>query len=747
MLDIEYLATPRSFDGPLIYRYRTGSFYVAMRAAVEASLGASRNLSDGLGSNYGGLFDKDISFFDWRDTRSNSQIVSSVIASLPETHLVLFAQDDCPIFRGKNWPAVSSHCLVVDETVATAETVSALTKYLDANSALGSNGVLSSQVEFLRYFVDFVGSEAMQLCDFIHAFNEAILLHVDRQTTIFDATAAPLSAPKRRNEIAKHLDELLGRADGASIMALTRALAKRYPSADRGARILCDLAERAISKLTKIALKAAQRPPSFLAPSPARSTLIWIGLMCAWSTPIRDELTSQQQFGLYPSLSLLRLFQMLIDLHARLVAVENDDPFHGLWRRIDRSIAQREKGGPLDELLSATMKFLDQVQFIDARWVNSFKMHLQRRFGPMPVSAVTRSTVPVDEGRWPAILFGLDSFRDFIASRSAAGRDAVPLVLVGEPGLGKRTLGRYYAMAMVCNHPTSKPCVTHCHACRNILGDTSFDLLPFDASKLAADSSIEFELTKKLDHLRTAIRDKQLTVLLYNAAHISLLLSRYLKTLESATNHETWILCVNNLNELNPALISRSDVWRIKPLTKDEATSVVRELSSGTDLDSRLVEIIARAGAGSPARLQQLTSIVLAASAYTIEQGRASLGLDWGGPLLGFCEYLLGKAPATSPDFSRFASIVTRERLETVLSEMRLTFLGGDPGEPAFLHLEGAPLDRLVKMVENNAACNEQPWLHSWEKLCVAWTADDLVEENGLSALVARSHAVFRAAP
>lgn len=738
MLDIEYLETPRKFDGPPIYRYRTGSFYSAMRTAVEASLGCNRNFSDGIGSSLGGLFDEDVPFFDWRDTRSCSRIVPSVVAQLPATHLVLFAKYDCPIFRGRHWLAVSSCCLIVDETVATAETVVALTKYLDANSALGSNGSLSSQGDFLRYFVDLVGSEAVQLSEFIHAFNEAVLLHVDRRTLIFNATAAPLFALKMRNEVAKHLDGLLERADSSSVISLTRALARRYPSADRGTNMLRDLAERGISKLTQLSSKAAKQPPAFLTNSDARSTLIWIGLLCAWSTAVRDEFTSQKHFGLYPSLSLLRLYQMLIDLHARLVAVEDDDPFHGLWGRIDYMIRQRGES-PLDELLVATANFLDQLPSIEARWVNSFKKRLHR----LPGDGFNPSVLPIEEGLWPVKLRGISSFRDFIARRSAADRDLIPLVLIGKPGSGKRTLGRYYAMTIVCNDSSSEPCFAHCDACRNIISDSSFDFLQIDAFKLAADSAMELKLTKKLDGLRAAIRDKQLIVMLYNAEHISLLLSRYLKTLESSTSRETWVFCVDNLNDLNPALISRSDVWHVRALAADEAIENVRELSSGTDLDDGLVEIIARAGLGLPARLQQLTSVVLAANALTLEQGRVTLGLDWGRPLLEFCEYLLEKTPSAPLVPARIVPIVTRERLETVLSEIRLAFLGGDLTEPAFLHLEGAPLDRLVKSLENVAASNEQSWQQSWQKLRVAWAADDLIEEDGLSALVARSHALF----
>lgn len=737
MLDIEYLKAPPIFDGPLIYRYRTGSFYPAMRAAVHANLGVGRTFRDGLSPTAGGFFDDDIPFIDWRNSRSGSAIIHHVVSELPETLLVVFAKYDCPIFRGASWQAIKSCCLIVDETRVTADTVKEVTEYLDASSVLGSQGLLSSQNDFLRHFVDFVGPDDVPLRDFVHAFNETVLLHVDRRTSHFRAPAPSLFAQRKRNEILKHLDNVLERLDDRSIIPLTVAFARRYPYADRGAKLFEDLAERCISRLTQMSSKAGKRPQTLQTRSLARSTFVLVGLMCAWSTAVQDEPTTRKQFGIYPSLSLVRFHQMLLELHSRLNATHSD-PLHGLWSGIEYEIDQ-EGESPLYELLVATGNLLNQLPLDGVRWAEALKRHLQRDSRKQHGGSPGSDVLSIAEWAWPKRLLGIDSFAEFVARRSASGRGLVPLVLSGTKGAGKRTLGRYTAMSLLCDGPSAKPCITNCNACRGVISNALLDFIPIDASKLSADS-IEQDLTQKLDDLRKAIRNKQIVVMLFHAEHISQLLPRYLKTLESLVSRETWVLCVEDVEDLHPAILSRSDVWHVERLTEDEAIEHVHVCSQGISLDDQLCEIIASAGRGVPARLQQLTSSVLTANAVTIDRGRIALGLDWGEPLLTFCENLLDERPDLSLDLEGVAHIVTLERLHIVLSEIRHVFLGGRATEPAFLYLDGSPLHRLAQILATAAARNGHSFQKSWQRLCIAWTADDLVEEDGLLALKSRSH-------
>jgi hypothetical protein len=209
---------------------------------------------------------------------------------------------------------------------------------------------------------------------------------------------------------------------------------------------------------------------------------------------------------------------MLVELQARLEAVQDIDPLHGLWSRIDYIIDQEGKS-PLHELLVATGNFLNELPLDGVRWAELFKKRLQRESSTPVNGALDLYAQPVAEGSWPTKLLGIGPFAEFSARRSAAGRNFVPLVLAGKKGSGKRTLGRYFAMTLLCDGPSPKPCITQCDACPSVISNSTFDFLPIDASKLSADS-MEDDLTEKLDNLRKAIRNKQIVVMLFNAEHI-----------------------------------------------------------------------------------------------------------------------------------------------------------------------------------------------------------------------------------
>lgn len=101
----------------------------------------------------------------------------------------------------------------------------------------------------------------------------------------------------------------------------------------------------------------------------------------------------------------------------------------------------------------------------------------------------------------------LDSFagntqvKQTLAGMTAQGRMGHAILLEGEPGLGKKTLARLIAAAVLCNHPTDKPCLTCAH-CRKVLAGFHPDV-----TEIAGGTSAR---SFHIDHIRNLRKDAYL---------------------------------------------------------------------------------------------------------------------------------------------------------------------------------------------------------------------------------------------
>jgi DNA polymerase III delta prime subunit len=731
MRDIDFIVSPIRVDGPLLFIYREGALYSEMFKAVKSTLSAHEFLS-GPDALNGGLFDGHaIPFLIWDNRgRGTTDRIDQSVALMPAKRMILFVHADWPALKGIRGNAVRRFCTIVEETRVIPATIPAIINYLDHHSPLGTKGQLVAQDDFRRYLTDSIDPTTISLQTFIYDFNESVLLHVDRRSKKFVPPRAMLSEFRSRNETSRHIKGLIEHPDKAPIAQIVANFSRRHQSADRGDRILRDLADHTVATLTRLHSLGRLEDHAHI-----RAAFAFLAILIAWSTPHRDRLIIRHQFLYQPDLAISHLFQLLTDAKRRLSDKPLTDPLSGLWLSLDHALQDKRSTRLLHDAITHARDFLLNFDTQGHRWLAA----LGRRFSNAISDSSQGALTPVTESwAWPKRLCGVEIFRQFIENRKASGRNAVPLILVGRQGFGKRTLARYFAASMTCEQQSNAPCCT-CNCCAGILNNSSFGLSQHDASICKGKTGMA-EFALQLEKSRNGIRATWLTIQIDNADDAAEVTSIFLKILEATHLQETFVFCVADLHNVNPALLSRSDVWHVRTLAPDDAISLIQD--DAPLLPRDLAEIIARMAKGVPQQLKAYTQDVTASRALTVQEARLVLRLAWGQPLLAFCLSLVDTLRAAPQRLDILTMILSHQRLLTVLAELRLVMMGGSVTEPAFMHLDTPSIFDIAGCLQELAAKSSTTCDFLWSQLATAWIIHDPVDVNELAALVQRSHAL-----
>lgn len=142
-----------------------------------------------------------------------------------------------------------------------------------------------------------------------------------------------------------------------------------------------------------------------------------------------------------------------------------------------------------------------------------------------------------------------------LARRVRAGDVRHHIALEGPSGVGKRTLARLYAQALMCEAPlpSGSPC-SKCDSCESILAGNPLNFVPFDARE---HSSVEIarKLVDKARYVPLGV--KRRSILIWNAeACEDAALDVLLKTLEERIP-TVFIFTTTNWSRLRPAILIR----------------------------------------------------------------------------------------------------------------------------------------------------------------------------------------------
>ena len=234
MLDVEFLMSPL-YAPVLVYRYRSGFLRSKVKRAIECEAlkqGLSLLARPADEMFYVPLFDDYYCQYDWPVGRAASikKTIPQVISYLkcPDLPIALFAREGDRLFQDATWSEAEDACLVLEEPQVELSTVDPVLRYLEAQTDFVGEQNLLNQPKLSQYLlgrVEEMGS--MELLEFIHIFEETILLYCDPVTNVF---TAPLREEERfdRSLILGPARRLLDRHNVLDIQEMVKGFERKY---------------------------------------------------------------------------------------------------------------------------------------------------------------------------------------------------------------------------------------------------------------------------------------------------------------------------------------------------------------------------------------------------------------------------------------------------------------------------------------------------------------------------------------
>ena len=187
-----------------------------------------------------------------------------------------------------------------------------------------------------------------------------------------------------------------------------------------------------------------------------------------------------------------------------------------------------------------------------------------------------------------------------IKNAIAAEHPPQSFLLCGDSGTGKTSTARIIALALNClNSQDGEPCL-ECRACKAILSGTCVDVIEKNAADHRGIDAIR-EIAGTMSSMGMQLQNK---VYIFDEAHqlTKEAQSSMLKVLEEAPKGIFIILCTTNPEKLLPTVKKRCQIFKFKPLTRDDTIKLLAEVCTyeGVDIASTTIEKIADVSLGCP---------------------------------------------------------------------------------------------------------------------------------------------------
>jgi DNA polymerase III gamma/tau subunit len=237
-----------------------------------------------------------------------------------------------------------------------------------------------------------------------------------------------------------------------------------------------------------------------------------------------------------------------------------------------------------------------------------------------------------------------------------ASRSHQPIALVGAPGVGKRTVARIYAKALICEHELdTRIDAAPCGACDECLAAdrSSFALVEVDARDLGdlADDDERVDEQAQVNAVHSLIeRDGGLNtapvriVVINNAEALTNSAADVaLKTLELEISSSLYVFLMNDEARFSPALRSRCGVFRVGPLSVEGLVGRLSSLCARRRLkfDEAAIRGIARGANGSFGEALNLLARVAGHGDITVENLVREPEFGWGPTMLACWQAVL----------------------------------------------------------------------------------------------------------
>jgi DNA polymerase III gamma/tau subunit len=203
------------------------------------------------------------------------------------------------------------------------------------------------------------------------------------------------------------------------------------------------------------------------------------------------------------------------------------------------------------------------------------------------------------------------------------------VILYGPAGVGKRTLARLYAKAVLCEAPP--PEVAPCNGCAACQG--------FEELRSSGYIELDVRNGRGAERARELIKiaryqpwTNRRVITIANAdTYAPEAFDVLLKTLEETPSATTFVLLASDLRGIRLAGQSRCVIYRLRPLDPEAARQHARSLceAHGIDCHEQVLDFLAAASEGLPGRLCHLVAGLAGRGELTVDSVRAVLGLDW----------------------------------------------------------------------------------------------------------------------